>query len=103
VTCCARRGRIWLRSRSLLTYPLSTTFGASHSRATANPAAAGAEFKDGNPRWPHWADPLSAWGDVLAEQGHRKEVLVKYDAALKHAPNCKHLKVTREVLMNRKA
>ncbi len=38
------------------------------------------KLKDANQRGPHWADPLKAWGDVLAKQGKTKEALVKYDA-----------------------
>jgi hypothetical protein len=36
---------------------------------------------------PHWADPLKAWGDLLATKGKTKEALAKYDAAVKYAPN----------------
>jgi hypothetical protein len=32
---------------------------------------------------------------VLAKQGHRKEALVKYDEALKYAPNWTQLKEAR--------
>jgi hypothetical protein len=42
---------------------------------------------------PHWADPLKAWGDVLA----------KYDEALKYAPNWKQLKEAREAAAEQKA
>jgi tetratricopeptide (TPR) repeat protein len=35
---------------------------------------------------PHFADPLKAWGDLLAREGRWKEALAKYDAALKFAP-----------------
>jgi hypothetical protein len=46
-----------------------------------------AKLKDANRKGPHWADPLKAWGDVLAKRGHAKEALVKYDEALRYAPN----------------
>jgi hypothetical protein len=46
---------------------------------------------------PHWADPLKAWGDVLVKQGHTKDALSKYEAALKYAPNWKQLKQAQEV------
>jgi len=39
-----------------------------------------------------WADPLKAWGGVLAKQGNTKDALVKFRAALKSAPNWKQLK-----------
>ena len=48
-----------------------------------------------NARGPHWADPLKAWGDVLARQGHWPEALAKYDAALKYAPAWKALQAAR--------
>jgi tetratricopeptide (TPR) repeat protein len=46
-----------------------------------------ANQKDANQKGPHWADPLKAWGDVLAKRGQVKEALVKYDEARKYAPN----------------
>ena len=49
------------------------------ARAVADLAAASA-------RSPHWADPLKAWGDLLAREGRWKAALAKYDAALKYAP-----------------
>jgi hypothetical protein len=38
-------------------------------------------------RQPHWADPLKAWGDVLAKQGKTRDARAKYEEALKYAPN----------------
>ena len=35
---------------------------------------------------PHFADPLKAWGDLLAREGRWKAALAKYDEALKYAP-----------------
>jgi predicted Zn-dependent protease len=66
---------------------------------------AGAESKlnDANQRGPHWADPLKACGDVLVKQGKIKEALVKYDEALKYAPNWKQLKEAREALAKQKS
>jgi tetratricopeptide (TPR) repeat protein len=61
-------------------------------------AGAEAKLKDANQRGPHWADPLKAWGDVLMKQGKTKESLVKYDEALKYAPNWKELREAREAL-----
>ena len=54
------------------------------------------KLSDAHKRGPHWADPLKAWGDVLAKQGNAKDALVKYDEALKYAPNWKQLKEARE-------
>ncbi len=48
-------------------------------------------------------DPLKAWGDVLAKQGHMEEALAKYDEALKYAPNSKELKEAREAVAKRKS
>jgi hypothetical protein len=47
-------------------------------------------------RGQHWADPLKAWGDVLAKQGKTKDALAKYDEAFKFAPNWKQRKEARE-------
>ena len=66
---------------------------------------AGATLKltDANRRGPHWADLLKAWGDVLVKQGQVKEVLTKYDEALKYAPNWKQLKEAREAAVKQKS
>ena len=54
------------------------------------------QFRLANQRGPHWADPLKAWGDTLLKQGNRKEALLKYDEALKYAPNWKALAESRQ-------
>jgi predicted TPR repeat methyltransferase len=64
---------------------------------------AATKFKDANLKGPHWADPLKAWGDVLMKQGHTKDAVVKYDEALKYAPNWKQLKDAREALTKQSA
>ena len=50
------------------------------------------KFEQANLRGPLWADPLKAWGDVLANQKRGKEALAKYDQALKYTPNWAALK-----------
>ena len=62
-----------------------------------------AEFNDANQRGPHWADPLKAWGDLLAKQGRTKEAPAKYDEALKYAPNWKQLHEARESVARQKS
>lgn len=47
---------------------------------------AGADLAAASQRSPHWADPLKAWGDLLAREGRWREALAKYDAALQRAP-----------------
>jgi tetratricopeptide (TPR) repeat protein len=59
------------------------------------------KLKDANRKGPYWADPLKAWGDVLAKRGHAKEALVKYDEALKYAPNWAALTQARETAAKR--
>lgn len=63
---------------------------------------AAAKFKDAHQKGPHCADPLKAWGDVPMKQGHPKEALVKYDEALRYAPNWTALKEAREALLRQK-
>jgi hypothetical protein len=41
---------------------------------------------------------LKAWGDVLVKQGNTKDTPMKYDEALKYAPNWKQRKDARESL-----
>jgi tetratricopeptide (TPR) repeat protein len=40
------------------------------------------------------------WGDVLAKQGRMKEALVKYNEALKYAPNWKQAKEACDAAAN---
>jgi tetratricopeptide (TPR) repeat protein len=56
------------------------------------------QLKLANRKAPTWADPLKAWGDVLAGQGHAEEGLAKYDEALKYAPSWQELKESRAAL-----
>lgn len=58
-------------------------------RAEADLAAASA-------RSPHWADPLKAWGDVLAREGRWTVALAKFDEALKYAPAWAELRQARD-------
>lgn len=48
--------------------------------------AAEADLSTAVAKAPHYADPLKAWGDVLAKQGRWKDALAKYNEALKYAP-----------------
>ena len=59
-------------------------------------AAAAADAQAASVRSPHWADPLKAWGDVLARQGQWREALRKYDAALAYAPAWQALHAARD-------
>jgi tetratricopeptide (TPR) repeat protein len=49
-------------------------------------ARSGADFAAANARAPHFADPLKAWGDLLAREGRWGDARNKYDEALKYAP-----------------
>ena len=48
--------------------------------------AAEADLSTAASKAPHYADPLKAWGDLLAKEGRWKAALAKYDEALKYAP-----------------
>lgn len=48
--------------------------------------AAEADLSTAAAKAPHFADPLKAWGDLLAQEGRWKAALAEYDAALKSAP-----------------
>jgi tetratricopeptide (TPR) repeat protein len=68
------------------------------SEATRNETAqAAADFAAANHAAPHLAEPLKAWGDLLASQGHWNEALAKYDAALTNTPKWEALKNAREI------
>ena len=51
-----------------------------------NLRAAQADLATAHAKAPHYADPLKAWGDVLARAGHWRAALAKYDEALQYAP-----------------
>ena len=48
--------------------------------------AAEADLSTAHAKAPHFADPLKAWGDLLAREGRWQAALAKYDEALKYAP-----------------
>jgi tetratricopeptide (TPR) repeat protein len=56
------------------------------------------KYAEANRRGPQWADPPKSWGDALRIQGHPREALSKYNAALKRAPNGVALKAARDGL-----
>jgi len=58
--------------------------------------AAEADLAAASANAPHFADPLKAWGDLLARAGRWKEALTKYDEALKYAPAWAALQQARD-------
>lgn len=63
--------------------------------------AAQADFATAHAKAPHYADPLKAWGDLLARAGRWKEALVKYDEALRYAPAWTELRQARDAAAQR--
>jgi tetratricopeptide (TPR) repeat protein len=59
-------------------------------------ASASADLAAANRSAPHFADPLKAWGDLLARQGRWREAFGKYDEALKYAPAWQALRQARD-------
>ena len=59
-------------------------------------AEAAADFAAANRSAPHLAEPLKAWGDLLASEGQWKNALARYDEGLRYAPNWQTLKQARE-------
>ncbi len=66
-----------------------------HELSLGQMRAAEADVAAASAKSPHWADPLKAWGDVLAREGQWKAALGKYDEALKYAPAWAQLKAAR--------
>ncbi|HLZ85280.1 MAG TPA: tetratricopeptide repeat protein [Caulobacteraceae bacterium] len=60
-------------------------------------AHAGADLAVANARAPHFADPLKAWGDLLAREGRWRQALAKYDQALAYAPAWAELRQAQAV------
>jgi hypothetical protein len=63
--------------------------------------AAAADLSTASAKAPHYADPLKAWGDVLAREGQWKAALAKYDEALKYAPAWAELHQARDAAARR--
>jgi tetratricopeptide (TPR) repeat protein len=57
---------------------------------------AAADLAVASAKSPHWADPLKAWGDVLAHQGRWTQAKAKYAEALKYAPDWDALRAARD-------
>jgi Flp pilus assembly protein TadD len=52
-------------------------------------------FAQANRAAPQFADPLKAWGDALAQRGQWAQARVKYDQALRIAPDWLQLRRAR--------
>jgi tetratricopeptide (TPR) repeat protein len=62
--------------------------------------AAATDFARAHSRAPHFADPLKAWGDLLAREGKWNDAVAKYNQALEYAQNWDALKAAREAAVN---
>jgi tetratricopeptide (TPR) repeat protein len=62
---------------------------------------AGADLSTASAKAPHWADPLKAWGDLLARQGRWRDAVARYDDALKYAPAWSALHQARDAAARR--
>ena len=58
--------------------------------------AAEADFSTAAAKAPHFADPLKAWGDLLAREGRWPDAIAKYDRALRYAPAWAELHEARD-------
>jgi tetratricopeptide (TPR) repeat protein len=63
--------------------------------------AAAADLPAASAKAPHYADPLKAWGDLLAREGQWKAALARYDEALKYAPAWVELHQARDAAARR--
>ncbi len=63
--------------------------------------AATTDLSTASAKAPHYADPLKAWGDLLAREGQWKAALAKYDEALKYAPAWAALHQARDAAAQR--
>jgi tetratricopeptide (TPR) repeat protein len=63
--------------------------------------AAEADLSTASAKAPHYADPLKAWGDLLAKEGRWKDALAKYDEALRYAPAWAALHQARDAAARR--
>jgi len=66
-----------------------------------NLRAAQADLAAAHAKSPHYADPLKAWGDVLAKAGRWRAALGKYNEALQYAPAWTELHQARDYAAKR--
>ena len=69
--------------------------GLSEAARNATPEAV-ADLKAAHNAAPHLAEPLKAWGDLLASENQWTNALAKYDEGLRYAPNWDRLKQARD-------
>ena len=98
----AGANRIWAQGLSLEPDPAHVYLarGVSETRR-GDVAHAAVDLAAANHSAPHWADPLKAWGDLLAREGRWREALAKYDQSLKYAPAWPQLRQARAIAASR--
>ena len=62
--------------------------------------AASEDLSTASAKAPHFADPLKAWGDLLAREGRWDEARLRYDIALHYAPHWTALQTARVMALN---
>ena len=62
-------------------------------------AAAEADLSTARTKAPHFADPLKAWGDLLARRGDATGAVAKYEEAAKYAPAWVELGQAKEAVL----
>ena len=89
--------RVWARGQRLAPdLPFVPLYRGRFEAAHNQPAAAAADFAAAHHAAPHLAEPLKAWGDLLAAEGKWTEAREKYDQALRYAPRWEALKQADE-------
>jgi tetratricopeptide (TPR) repeat protein len=79
--------RVWAEGQRLAPdLPVLPLYRGLYEAAHHLPAQAAADFAAANRAAPHFAEPLKAWGDLLAGQGRWTQARDKYDEALRYAP-----------------
>ena len=85
--------KIWAEgARTAPDLPFVYLYRGLAEAAAGAGAEAASDFASAHRAAPHLAEPLKAWGDVLASQGRWKAALGKYDEGLRYAPAWSALK-----------
>ncbi len=89
--------RVWADGQGIAPdLPFVYLYRGLTEAATGAPREAADDFAAANRCAPHLAEPLKAWGDLLASEGRWADARAKYEEGLRYAPNWAEMKQARD-------